>query len=213
MQNEATLTDANRAYERIKDMIVTLEMSPGAVIQEHLLKEQLDLGRTPIREALKRLEAENLVIIKPRRGIFVADITITDLTQIYEVRIELETLCARLAAQRATPSFINRMEALVDEYQTIPEIDLPALFAIDRKFHITLADATLNSFLSRELALFYNLSMRIWYLALSSIQSLDIDVAAHPNILAAIKRHDTDLAEERMREHIRHFHQAIRKNL
>jgi DNA-binding GntR family transcriptional regulator len=213
MQNEATLTDANRAYERIKDMIVTLEMSPGAVIQEHLLKEQLDLGRTPIREALKRLEAENLVIIKPRRGIFVADITITDLTQIYEVRIELETLCARLAAHRATPSFINRMEALVDEYQTIPEIDLPALFAIDRKFHITLADATLNSFLSRELALFYNLSMRIWYLALSSIQSLDIDVAAHPNILAAIKRHDTDLAEERMREHIRHFHQAIRKNL
>jgi len=213
MQNEATITDADRAYERIKDMIVTLEMSPGAVIQEHLLKERLELGRTPIREALKRLEAENLVIIKPRRGIFVADITITDLTQIYEVRIELETLCARLAAQRATPSFINRMELLVDEYRTIPEDDLPALFAIDRKFHITLADATLNSFLSRELELFYNLSLRIWYLALNSIQSLDIDVDAHPNILAAIKQHDTDLAEERMREHIRHFHQAIRKNL
>ena len=213
MQNQAALTDADRAYKRIKDMIVTLEMSPGTVIQEHLLKEKLELGRTPIREALKRLEAENLVIIKPRRGIFVADITITDLTQIYEVRIELETLCARLAAQRATPAFIKRMEALVDEYRAIEASDLPALFAVDRQFHITLADATQNQFLSRELALFYNLSLRIWYLSLSSIQSIDIDVEAHPNILDAIKQQDTALAEERMREHIQHFHQAIRKHI
>jgi DNA-binding GntR family transcriptional regulator len=213
MQNQATITDADRAYKRIKDMIVTLEMSPGTVIQEHVLKEQLKLGRTPIREALKRLEAENLVIIKPRRGIFVADITITDLTQIYEVRIELETLCARLAAQRATPAFINRMEGLVDEYRAIASSDLSALFAIDRQFHITLAEATQNVFLSRELALFYNLSLRIWYLALNSIQAIDIDVEAHPSILDAIKHQDTILAEERMREHIQHFHQTIRKHI
>lgn len=213
MQNQTTKTDADRAYERIKEMIVTLEMSPGTVIEEVQLREQLDLGRTPIREALKRLEAEKLVIIKPRRGIFVADITITDLMQIYEVRIELEALCARLAAQRATPEFIRRMEKLIEQYRAIEPTDLPALFVVDRQFHMTLAEATMNSFLCRELELFYNLSLRIWYLALSSVASEDIDVDAHPNILHAIKTKDTDLAEERMREHIQHFHQAIRKNL
>jgi DNA-binding GntR family transcriptional regulator len=211
MQTEANITDADRAYERIKQMIVTLKLKPGAVIQEQQLINQLSLGRTPIREALNRLEVENLVIIEPRRGIFVADIAITDLTQIYEVRKELEALAASLATARADAADIARLELLVEEYRTIDPADLEALFAIDREFHMTLAHATNNSFLIRELDLFYNLSLRIWYLALSSVSASDIDVEAHLEILIAIQHRNPQMAEERMREHIRCFHQAIRQ--
>jgi DNA-binding GntR family transcriptional regulator len=211
MQTELNITDADRAYERIKQMIITLKLKPGTVIQEQQLRDQLDLGRTPIREALNRLEVENLVIIEPRRGIFVADIAITDLTQIYEVRKELEALTASLAAARAGDADIAQLEVLVEEYRAINPADLEGLFAVDREFHMTLARATSNVFLIRELDLFYNLSLRIWYLALSSIDASDIDVEAHLEILEAIQSRNPHQAEDRMREHIRRFHQAIRQ--
>jgi DNA-binding GntR family transcriptional regulator len=211
MQTELNITDADRAYERIKQMIVTLKLKPGTVIQEQQLRDLLNLGRTPIREALNRLEVENLVIIEPRRGIFVADIAITDLTQIYEVRKELEALTASLATARAGAADIAQLEALVEEYRAIDPADLEALFAVDHEFHMTLARATNNAFLLRELDLFYSLSLRIWYLALGSISASDIDVEAHLEILEAIHSRDPHQAEDRMREHIRRFHQAIRQ--
>ena len=83
-------TDAERAYTQIKKQIVTTSMTPGSVISEAQLIDELNLGRTPIREAIKRLQAENLVTVTPRRGMFVADITVTDLTQIFEVRVVIE---------------------------------------------------------------------------------------------------------------------------
>ena len=81
------LTDAGKAYLQIKEKIITVEMLPGSVIQESKLMEELSLGRTPIREALKQLQSENLVVVAPRRGMFVADVAITDLQQVYEVRV------------------------------------------------------------------------------------------------------------------------------
>ncbi len=93
-----TLTDADKAYRQIKEKIVTVQMMPGSVIREAELMDNLRFGRTPIREALKRLQTESLVDVVPRRGLFVADITITDLQQIYEVRVEVESLCARSTA-------------------------------------------------------------------------------------------------------------------
>ena len=96
------LTDTQKAYELIKEKIVTIQMRPGAMIQEAELITELGLGRTPIREALKRLEAEKLVVVSPHRGTFVADITISDLAQIQEIRLVLDTLCVHLAVERIT---------------------------------------------------------------------------------------------------------------
>lgn len=213
MIGNASLTDADRAYEQIKEMIVTLEMRPGTVIHEPELRDDLGFGRTPIREALKRLQSENLVIVKPRRGIFVADISITDLSQIFEVRIELEALCARLAAERITPGQLVELRRLVEEYEQIDPANLKDLFDIDRRFHNLLAAAANNDFLTKEMALFHNLSLRIWYLALSRVRAEDVDVQAHVDILAACESRDPDCAEARMREHINHFHRTIKRHL
>jgi len=211
--NQMTLTDAEKAYQRIKEDIVTLKMRPGALIHEVDLMEELEFGRTPIREALKRLQSENLVIASPRRGMFVADIAITDLTQIYEIRVELEALCARLAAQRATSQQLHEMKALVDECQQAAQNDKEQLMALDRRFHGLLAKASQNRFLRSELDRFNNLSLRIWYLALAYAQPEDLDIPAHADILRAIETGDEEQAERRMRRHIVHFHETIKQYL
>ena len=204
-------TNADRAYKLIKDKIVRVDMPPGSIIREIDLMDELNLGRTPIREALKRLQADSLVVVKARRGIFVADIAITDLSQIYEVRVELEGLCARLAANRMTPAQLADMRDLAQQYARMDQTDLDQLFTLDRCFHGLLAAASRNKFLLDELEHFYNLSLRIWYLSINYIQSENIDIPAHLDILAAIEAKEPNMAEQRMREHIRRFHDSIRQ--
>jgi DNA-binding GntR family transcriptional regulator len=209
-RDEMSLTDADRAYLQIKDKIITVEMPPGSVIQEAQLIEELGLGRTPIREALKQLQSENLVVVAPRRGMFVADVTITDLPQIYEVRVELEALCARLASQRITPEQLSELKCLTDTYRRSDKGDKEVILSLDRRFHQLLAKAASNKFLYSEVERLYNLSLRIWYLAINSIRPQDIDADAHIEIAHAIETRDGHNSEQRMRQHIRHFHDTIR---
>jgi DNA-binding GntR family transcriptional regulator len=205
-----SLTDAEKAYNKIKEKIIRLDMPPGSVITETRLMDDLDLGRTPIREALKRLQSDNLVIFTPRRGMFVADIAITDLMQIYEVRVALEPLCARLAAQRITPEQLEQLQELVREYKRIDPEDRRMLMDLDCRFHRLLSEAANNKFLSNEIDLFHSLSLRIWNLALNYTNPQDIDLDAHVEILGAIEERNFNRAEERMREHIEYFHQTIK---
>ncbi|HEX6303081.1 MAG TPA: GntR family transcriptional regulator [Anaerolineales bacterium] len=207
------LTDADKAYQLIKDRIVKTEMKPGAVIREAELMNDLKLGRTPIREALKRLQSESLVIATPRRGMFVADIAITDLTQIYEMRVELEALCARLAAQRITAKQLREMKSLAHEFEIVDATNFNQLMDLDCRFHELLYAAAKNKFLGDELEHLHNLSLRIWHLALAYTRPEDIDVEAHLEILSAIDAGDSRVAERRMRKHIEKFHQTIREYL
>src|SRR5919202_1479588 len=93
---------ADRAYHAIREMIVSLELRPGAVIDERDLMARLGIGRTPTREGLRRLAQERLVEVYPRRGMFVTSVEIRDLASLAEVRSVLEAHVARLAAERAT---------------------------------------------------------------------------------------------------------------
>ena len=204
------LTDAGKAYLQIKEKIITVEMLPGSVIQESKLMEELSLGRTPIREALKQLQSENLVVVAPRRGMFVADVAITDLQQVYEVRVELESLAARLAAQRIMAEQLMEFRYLIAEYRRADRCDKNLFLSLDRRFHQLLAEAAGNKFLRSEIEKFYNLSLRIWYLAFNRIRSEDVDVSAHVEILDAIEARDLSRSEARMRQHIHHFHDTIR---
>ena len=207
------LTNAEKAYRQIKEKIITLEMEPGYIIRETRLMEELGLGRTPVREALKQLQAENLVVVAPHRGLFVADIAITDLQQIYEVRVELESLCARLATERTTPEAFGQMKDLLAEYEQGDKKDQKRLIDLDRRFHTMLAETTGNKFLCYEFEKFYNLSLRIWHLALYQIQPAGVDIEAHIEIVAAIEAQDSAKAEQRMREHIQHFHDTVKQYL
>src|SRR5437588_10570441 len=106
---------ADRAYDELRDRIVTLRIAPGAPIDEDRVGEELGMGRTPVREAVKRLALENLVTVFPRRGTFASEINITDLTHISDVRAVLEAHAAYRAAQRITDAQRAELAGLLDE--------------------------------------------------------------------------------------------------
>jgi DNA-binding GntR family transcriptional regulator len=209
--NHMKPTNAEKAYTQIKGKIITAEMPPGSVINEAQLMEEFALGRTPIREAIKQLQTENLVMVTPRKGMFVADIAMTDLLQIFEVRVELESFAARLAAERITEGEISELQKLAQTYQEVDLSDREALLKLDGEFHATLANATHNKFLIKEIEHYYNLSLRIWYIALNQAKPDDIDIDAHIEILEAIQTRDAEKAGLRMRKHIQDFHKTIKQ--
>jgi DNA-binding GntR family transcriptional regulator len=206
-------TNAEQAYQEIKKRIIETDLAPGAVINESELMDELGFGRTPVREALKRLQSDDLVVVKPRRGIFVAELAITDLSQIFEVRVELEALAVRLACQRISQTELKRLENLADKYAEADTSVKEEMINLDGKFHAVLREATHNRFLISNLEYYYNLSLRIWYLALPRAAAEEIDVKAHCEIYKAIASGDEDLAVNRITKHIRDFHKTIKNYL
>jgi len=106
---------ADRAYAEMRDRIVTLRIPPGSPIDEDALGKELEMGRTPVREAIKRLSLENLVTVFPRRGTFASEINITDLAHIADVRVQLERHAAYRAAERINGAQREQLEALLAE--------------------------------------------------------------------------------------------------
>src|SRR5207248_7300941 len=125
---------ADRAYSELRDRLVTLRILPGSPIDEDLLGEELGMGRTPVREAIKRLALENLVTVFPRRGTFASEINITDLAHISDVRAQLEGHAAYRAAERITDAQRLELTALLAELsQSEGSDDVEALMELDTR--------------------------------------------------------------------------------
>ena len=213
LHSKSARSQGERAYLLIRDQIVTLKLAPGSVIEEAGLRQELGLGRTPIREALQRLAHENLVSFIPHRGTFVCDINLTDLHRLTEVRVEMEGYAARLAAERAGASDRAAMEALMAELETIDESDVRGLMRLDQQIHRQVYQATRNAFLQAMLEESFNLSLRIWFLGLDRGVRLKEAVEEHRQLLDAIVSRDPKKAESVMRQHVAGFEHAIRKVL
>lgn len=205
-----TPTDYSIARDKIRERIISLQLPPGSVINETQLMEELGLGRTPIREALKLLEAEHLVVIVPRRGIFVSEIGLNHLHQIFEMRMALEPMAARLAAIRITPARLSQLRLCSSEMENVDDMDIPTVFRLDSAFHRLLATATGNELLVRDITRHYNLALRIWNLVQDKLKPRDLSVDTHVYLIEAVSRHDPEEAEGIMQEHIDRFNQRIR---
>ena len=199
-----------RAYEFIREKIVTLELAPGMVINEQGLAAELEMNLAPVREALKLLAHDGLVVITPRHGLHVADVNLPDLEQISEMRLELEGLCARLAAERATADDLAVMDALRDEQAAVPAGDARRQFDLDHKFHQAVAAAAQNIYLAETLERYFGLSQRLWYLALPQLGSLTGNVQQHLDLVEAIRARDAGRAEQIMRHHVQVFYNRVR---
>jgi DNA-binding GntR family transcriptional regulator len=201
---------SEKAYRLIKEKVVTLELPPASVIDEQVLMRELDLGRTPIREALQRLDSEGLVNIVPRRGTFVCDISITDLQAIFELRTVLEGFCARLAAQRVTDDQIEKMEAVLRDLEQVHGEDHRALMSLDKRFHSLLYAAADNEFLAATLDRLYDLSLRLWHLVLNHLEGVRHSIEQNGRVIAALRKGDGARAEALMQDHIVEFQQKIK---
>jgi DNA-binding GntR family transcriptional regulator len=206
-------SQSEEAYLRIRDRIVSLDMPPGSVVNEARLRENLNIGRTPIREALQRLARENLVKSVPHRGTFVTDVNITDLARITEVRVVLEAHAARLAAEKLASTDREAIEDLLAVVERRSVTGQRELMQLDQKIHQLVYRATRNPFLEATLERYLNLSLRLWYLVLDREIRLREAVDEHVELLKAILSGDGDLAEQIMRRHVTGFEHEIRKVL
>src|SRR5918997_2647614 len=132
----ATRLVAERAYVELRDRIVTLQLPPGTVLREDALMTAMGIGRTPLREAVKRLALEKLVEVQPRRGTFVSAVEATDIQNITEVRAELEGYAAELAALRLDPDTRRVAETLLQELDALKSpADQHRLMLFDERIH------------------------------------------------------------------------------
>lgn len=198
------------AYYLIRDLIVTLDLAPGTPLAERAIMERLGLGRTPVREALRRLADEGLVTIYARRGMVVAPVDVRDLAAVSEVRVQLEGFAARLAAERATGRDRDAAAALTAELERLPgQSDERAMIRFDQRVHQFVHRTTRNAYLRDTLGEYLTLSLRLWFLGLDQVSRLDDAIREHREMLAAISEGDGDRAEAVARRHVVGFQQDI----
>ncbi|KPI16982.1 transcriptional regulator, GntR family with FCD sensor domain containing protein [Actinobacteria bacterium OK074] len=206
------LSLAERAYRAVRDRLVMLEIRPGAPINEEQLAQSLGVGRTPVREALKRLQYERLITTYPRRGTFATDVNITDLAHISEVRQELEPLAAAQAARRATAADRAALTALRRQLAAVDSRrhDAAELMHLDLRVHRAIYAATHNPYLEDTLVRHDNLATRIWCLFVDRLSDMAGHVEEHGPLIEAIVAGDPDRAARLARGHVEGFERAIR---
>jgi DNA-binding GntR family transcriptional regulator len=201
---------AERAYVDLRDRIVTLRLGPGTALREDELMREMGIGRTPLREAVKRLALENLVAVQPRRGTFVTAVEASDIVNITEVRAELEGYAAELAALRMNGEARAAAEALVDEIEEVTQPhEQEWLMRFDERIHHFVWEASGNPYLVETLERYFTHSLRIWYLVLDRVPGLGHAVHDQMHLLEALLERDGARARNIMREHVLAFQREI----
>lgn len=197
-------------FEALRDAILNGVLKPGERLLENQLAEELGVSRTPVREAIRKLELEGFAVILPRKGAYVSKISFKDVREVYEIRAALESLACGLAAERAVDSEIEEMERrLIAESDYLDNEDNSLTVETDIDLHELIYKATRNEKL---IGLISNLKEQVNRLRSTSItlpgrkkKSLD----EHKGIVEAIAEHDIELAQRLGQEHIEHAEQAM----
>jgi DNA-binding GntR family transcriptional regulator len=202
---------AEQAYLFVRDRLVMLDIPPGSPLNEEELGTTLGMGRTPIREALKRLESERLVVAYPRRGTFATDVNISDLAHISEVRRTLEPMATAAAATRATDADRATLTELRVQLDTgVPSGDNAELLRTDLALHRAIYRCVHNPFLEDTLIRYDNLATRIWCVFVPRLAGMAGHVDEHVPLLTAIIEGDAEKAAALTLEHVTGFEAAIR---
>jgi DNA-binding GntR family transcriptional regulator len=202
-----TVPLSEQAYQAIRGMIVRLDLAPGAVVRDDRLQEQLGLGRTPIREALQRLVRDQFVTIIPRRGMFVSNIDVSELSMLYESRAIVEPYVMRLACARGRAADWDEMAtalARATRASTAAE-----LLEIDRQCREIVWRAADNRFLTATLDMLYAQSARLWHLYLADVVAMEEVIDEHRAIHAALVAGDGERAATLIESHMRAFNEKV----
>lgn len=202
-QSRQSLRD--KAYDAIRLRINTLEYRPGAYINEAMICDELDIGRTPVHLAIERLALEGLVEVMPRKGVIVAPVSFDEMKQINETRRMIEPPAAALAARWATEAELKLLKQIGAATKKVAPHDTKSLMDLDRELHTTIADATRNRVLAAVLKGLHERSLRNWYISLSDARQRETVGEEHAEIIDRIVARDPDGAERVMIAHIDSF--------
>lgn len=203
-----SVSQSERAYLEIRDLIVRVALAPGDVIREDELQEQLGIGRTPIREALQRLARDQFVTVIPRRGMLVSGVDVTELSMLYETRTILEPYATRLACARGRREHWAMMADALKEARKVGTSN-DDLMRIDRTCHEIVWNAAGNRFLTDTLDMLYAQSDRLWHLYLADVSDMRHAVEEHAEIHGALVAGDADRAADLAEAHMRAFDEEI----
>lgn len=208
---------AERAYLELRDRIVSLRIPPGALVREEELMDDLEMSRTPIREALLRLAQEKLVVVIPRRGTFVTEVQIGDVGRIYEFRRELEVVSAGWAAERRSDSDLAEIDETIAELgdlNAVPasEVDARSQIITDQRAHNLVYRLSGNPLIQDTLSSYYFLAARIWFLASGRV-TMEDPFKDLVELLEAVKAQDAEAARRHARVHSEAAEAAIRAAL
>lgn len=203
---------ADRAYLVIRDKLIMLDIRPNEAIVESELAAELKLGRTPVREALKRLEVDRLVVSFPRRGTFATGVDVADLRHISQIRVNLEPVAARSAAENASAEARAGLLKLADRTEAldVENIHRDELMRWDLRAHRAIYRATGNPHLEDVLVRYDNLATRIFCLFLDRLPTVARHVGEHAELLRTIAGGDGDAAAQIALEHVTGFEKAVR---
>ncbi|MFZ0215121.1 MAG: GntR family transcriptional regulator [Candidatus Dormiibacterota bacterium] len=200
-------TEANRAYRLLRQEIIRTELPPGSAIVESELCPRLGIGRTPVRDALQRLSHDGLVEIWPRRGTFVTQVTLSDLQQIFEVRVGLEQLVAELATLRHGPNHLRRLQLLARKSESLTGAESDV--ELDQSFHDLLLEMTGNSYLQRAYRQMADSSLRLLYMTRCGMEAPDIQRRTLRLASAALDRGDRLALATILVQHVREFRDRV----
>lgn len=202
------------AYVQIKQRIISCHLRPGEAINEAQLTQLLGLGRTPVHQALHRLEMEGMVTILPRKGVMVTPISLNDILDMIEVRRTNEELCVRLAVERAQEEdFIVMREIIGRTQPLLARRDVKGLMEVDLQFHLAISAAARNRVLAELLRNLHEKQARFWFLTLSEMHHSERIYDEHMQILTAMENRDSAAAVKAIHVHIDDFRRAIMRTL
>ncbi|ALQ29369.1 GntR family transcriptional regulator [Glutamicibacter soli] len=206
---------AEFAYGQLCQKLLTLDIVPGDPIREEALMAELEIGRTPLREALKRLELDKLVVSYPKRGTFATRVEISDLAYISEIRQVLEPMAAARAARVATDATRETLREVARDIETLDgdSGSIKELLTFDSRVHRSIYRACGNPHLEDSLIRYNNLGTRIWCTVADQLPHLNVHIKEHLQLLAAIIDGDEREASELAAEHVRAFEVAVREAL
>lgn len=199
------------AYQVIREMIAEHRFQPGARINVEELRKELGVSRTPVWEAINKLEQEGLVKNIPSRGVYMVELTLQDTLHLYQVREVLESMAAREAAARIDDETLDRMAANLNLQQTAVAVrDLRAYTRLDYEFHASVYGASGNPYLQETLQMIKN---KMRPLGLSIHPLLEELYSHHLELFAALKSRDADASEKAFKTHNKFIVEYIIKEM
>ena len=212
-ESMATPRASDLAYERLRELILTLKLPPGAVLNEQALADEIGLGRMPVREAIARLAADRFLTVHPRRSTVVSSFALEDVLDMFDAREAIECGVAHMAARRASDADLQTLRELVISTDRARDgTDHEAFLREDHRIHAFLIHMVRNQLLqdAADRLLLHNL--RFWRSYWSSRPAANASMVPHKALLAALESRDAEAAEAAMREHIAASRQLLQSS-
>ena len=208
------LSLVSQAYEELKRIILEHQVPLGGKLNEGELAAALGISRTPVREAINRLEKEGLVQIFPQRGAFVIRLSEKDIFELFLIRENLEGLAACLAAERINEENLTKLESCIQGFkEPFAEKDIQRYAKEDFKFHQTIVALSDAQRLIKMISTLYD-HIRIFRLTTLGLSSrMKTSLGDHWHLVEAFRRKDSEGAERMMRQHIRHVREGVMENI